>query len=162
MKTTHGTLRKKLENNEPLFNIVTNENIGEVIHLAKLNGYDNYKIIDQLDRKSCKASISVRLSVILGNEDLSDYFHNKYISYNGEIRPGYLVKNFFVIMYRICGFAGLLNLVQEIDLPVVHKFFMEDDLLADELNALAEDYDTTTFNYSRDLLKLIELHESTK
>jgi hypothetical protein len=164
MKTVHGVLRKKIENNEPLFNVVTNENIGEALYYAKLNGYDNFKIIEQLDRKSCKASIDVRLAAIMADSDLGSYFLNKYINYNKEIRSSYLVKNFFTFIYRISGFSGIINATVDLDMSVLHKFITEDDFLVDELNALSESFDTAhpCIYANSSLVKLIEFHESTK
>lgn len=164
MKTASGILRKKIENNEPLFNIVTNENIAEAINYAKVNGYDNLRIIEQLDRKSCKASIDVRLSAIVADDYLYQFFIEKYIVQNEDIHPGHLVKTFLNLYYRTNGMSGILIILTGFgsNISNVYKYIMEDVFLTNEFIDLTEIIDITNPKTDRYLAKLIELHESSK
>lgn len=133
-------IETRLAKNENLASIVTEDNIFSVIPLALTGGYyDQKTIITHLDRKTCKASIDIRVHSLLRycGYEFGNYVVEKNEAGENVVRDtSILVNHVLLLMYKKLGFESFVNVLHNaygVSVANVYKY-MIDNGLEDELN----------------------------
>ena len=139
-------IETRLAKNENLASVVTEDNIFSVLPLA-LSGsyYDQRTIITHLDRKTCKASIDIRVHAILRycGYEFNNYITDKNEAGENVIRDtSILVNHALLLVYKKLGFENFVNTLHlDYGISVVNVYkYMIDNGLEDELNWFIDNF----------------------